>query len=372
VNVQLADLAALDRELGAELRAAVDRVAASGRFVLGPEVAAFEQELAHRWGLRHAVGVASGTDALWLALVASGVVPGDVVVTTPLAFVASVEAIARAGAVPRFVDVDDATLCLDPKRLREYLEGCRIDDRGCFDGDACVSAIVPVHLYGRACSAEVSRLARAAGIALVHDAAQAVCARDEDGPVGAGGAACVSFHPSKNLGAWGDGGAVLTDDGALAERVRSLRVHGRRDDRYAGVGANSRLDELQAAVLRCKLGVLDEHERRRRDNARRYHELLRGVTLPPAFRDGDRCHLYTVRVEERDAVRARLAERGIATGVYYPRLLSDEPVVRARCGEPPALPIARAATRTVLSLPVHPFLPHDALEHVAAQMNGLR
>jgi dTDP-4-amino-4,6-dideoxygalactose transaminase len=385
-RVELTDLAALDRELGPALRAAVDAVAASGRFVLGPEVEAFEAALAARWGLGHAVGVASGSDALFLALQAAGVGAGDVVVTTPLGFIASAEAILRVGALPRFVDVEAGTLCLAPAALARYLESCRrgaphpgpFGGREIVDADSRrpVRAVMPVHLYGRACSAEIGRVARAAGLVVVHDAAQAVCARDAVGPVGRDGCACVSFHPKKNLGAWGDGGAILTDDAELAERVRRLRVHGRDDAGHASVGTNSRLDAIQAAVLRAKLGWIDQHEARRRANAGRLHAELAAlaplVRRPPPLAAGDVCHLYTVEAERRDELRRWLDARGVGTGVYYARLLCDEPAVLERAGAPPSLPVARAAADRVLSLPVHPFLAEGGPRRIATAIAAFR
>ncbi len=385
-RIGLVDLQALDRELGPELRAAVDRVARSGSFVLGEAVASFERALARHCGVAHAVGVASGTDALALALLAAGVAPGDRVITTPLSFIATAEAILRVGATPLFVDVDEEGLCLSPTAVETVLARCQRDGQGKLVdpvSGALVGAIVPVHLYGRVADlSALASLAREAGLPLIEDAAQAVGAQVDGRPLGQDGAACLSFFPTKNLGAWGDGGAVLSNDEALAERVRALRVHGASGPGTFGqLGFNSRLDAIQAAVLEVKLGHLDEWNEGRRSNAERYGQCLTEaglspwVAAPPALRDGDLCHLYTVQVlggsggQPRAALQAHLAEAGIGSAVYYPKLLCDQPAIAARTtAPPPGLPVARAATRRVLSLPVHERLAAGSVERVVEAM----
>jgi dTDP-4-amino-4,6-dideoxygalactose transaminase len=377
-RIALADLRATDDARGDALRAAVDRVARSGRFVLGGELGSFERALALHEQAAHAVGVASGSDALYLALRASGVEPGDVVVTTPLSFIATAEAIVRAAARPRFVDVLDERLCLDPEAVAAYLEGCRRDGEGLRDPDSqgVVRAIVPVHLYGRLADVEaLARLARRHRLALVQDAAQAIGARPAGGSLAQTGPVCLSFFPAKNLGAWGDGGAVLTDDAAIADSVRRLRVHGRSEpQRYLELGINSRLDEIQAAVLHEKLRWLDEDEASRRRHAARYQELLggmeSGLRLPPPLAEGEVAHLHTVRVlhGRRDALAAHLSARGIETGVYYPRLLCDQPALAPHFDV--AVPRARRAAAEVLSLPIHAGLDEGALERVTGAIDA--
>lgn len=355
-TVRLCDLERMDRELGASLRRAVDRVALRSSFVLGDAVASFERALADHHQVAHAVGVGSGSDALLLALKAVGVGPGDVVLTSPLSFIATAEAIVRAGARVRFADVDD-TGGLDVAAVTEALEGD-------------VAALVPVHLYGRARDGIV---AVAGGRPVVHDAAQAIGARVDGVSLGKAGPACLSFFPSKNLGAWGDGGAVLTDDSSVAERVRSGRVHGRRGEAFATVGLNSRLDAIQAAILEVKLDHLRSHDARRRRVVERYRSALdglEGIALPPPLREHDTPHLFTVRSGEREGLSAHLARDGIESRAYYRRLLVDEPAIAPHVVGEVALPTARRLCDEVLSLPLHPHLTDGEVDRVVASVRS--
>jgi len=373
-RIGLVNLRATDEALGAQIRSAVDRVARSDQLILGTEVAAFENSLAGHCGTREAVAVACGTDALLLSLLASGIVPGDVVVTTPFSFISTAEAIVRAGAVPRFVDVDANTLCLCPAALSRYLQRCGPHLRDP-DSGGRVRLILPVHLFGRVADLDaLCALAREASIGIVHDAAQAVGARWPGGSIAEDGPACLSFYPTKNLGAWGDGGAVLSDDSALATRLRSLRVHGAGPTgTYEQLGLNSRLDAIQAAVLAVKLGHLPAADERRKRNAERYRAALsdscfeRRIMAPPALEQGDRCHLFTVRVKggQRAALEAQLDEAGISSGVYYRKLLFDHPAIAALSpAQSAACPQARAACDEVLSLPVHEHLSDEEIDRV--------
>ena len=350
----------MDRELGPALRRAIDRVASSGQFILSDAVRSFERALADHHGVAYAVGVGCGSDALLLALRAVGVGPGDVVITSPLSFIATAEAIVRAGARVRFVDVNDHGL-LDATAVRAV----------CEDAGHEVAAVLPVHLYGRTCDG-VAAVAR--GRPIVHDAAQAVGARVEGAALGSGGPACLSFFPSKNLGAWGDGGAVLTDDASLADRIRADRVHGRLDGSFDRLGLNSRLDAIQAAVLAVKLEHLGEHDARRREVVARYRDGLAGLDdlgLPPPLRDGDTPHLFTVRVaSDRGALVDHLARHGIESRVYYPRLLPDEPAIAPHVVGDVTLPTARRLSQQVLSLPLHPFLTDDDIDRVVAAVRS--
>jgi dTDP-4-amino-4,6-dideoxygalactose transaminase len=359
------DLRRQHETLRDELLAATARVLAGSRFILGPEVRALEEELAACGGARHGIGVNSGTDALLLALRAVGVGPGDEVITSPFSFVASATTIVLAGATPIYADIDPETLNLDPDRLAAVIT-------------ARTRAIVPVHLYGHPAPMDrIEAIARAHGVAVVADAAQAVGARyDGKGVAAWGDASCLSFYPTKNLGACGDGGMVLTPRDDVAERVRLLRDHGSAR-RYVHVelGFSSRLDELQAALLRVKLKRLDEWNEARRRLALRYATLFEGLPLllpaerPPAWHV---YHQYTVRHRRRDALAQALAELGVGTTVHYPRILPAQPVFAREPASPEAaanaFPHAARAAADVLSLPCFPELTDAEIEGVGAAM----
>jgi dTDP-3-amino-3,4,6-trideoxy-alpha-D-glucose transaminase len=356
VSVRFLDLSRAVAASRTELEGAVARVLNESRFVLGPQVEAFEEAFASWCGARHAVGVASGTDALALALRAAGVVPGDEVVTAANTCVPTVAAIEAAGARPVLADVDARTRTLDPERLADALtERTR--------------AIVPVHLYGRCADMRrIRALAAERGLAVVEDAAQAHGAVLDGGRAGTlGDAAAFSFYPTKNLGALGDGGAVVTNDPDLAERVRMLRSYGERD-RYDSIvsGSNSRLDTLQAAVLLARLPGLEAANERRHSIAARYTETLAGLPLelPEEPAGGVHAfHLYVVAVPDRERFRDRLAERGVETLVHYPRAVHEHPAYRhlARPGE---LDVSERLARTVVSLPLYPELTDDEVDAV--------
>jgi dTDP-4-amino-4,6-dideoxygalactose transaminase len=342
-----------------ELDAAWDRVVRSGQFILGPEVEALEREVAARLGPDvGAVGVASGSDALYLILLALGVGPGDEVVTTPFTFFATAGAVVRTGAVPVFADVEPDTFNLDPDEAL-----ARVTPR--------TRVILPVHLFGL--PADVAALRRGFAGAVVEDAAQALGAAVAGRPAGTWGeAAAVSFFPTKNLGAFGDGGLVVSRDAALLDRVRRLRVHGARTKYFhEEVGVNSRLDALQAAVLRVKLGYLDAWTARRRALAARYREGLaaRGlseVVVAQAEPPG-RLHAYhqfTVRVPDREGLRRYLAAQGIGTAVYYPYPLHRLPAFAQLGYGPGAFPVAERLAAEVLSLPLFPELEEEEVDRV--------
>jgi dTDP-4-amino-4,6-dideoxygalactose transaminase len=332
---------------------------------MGPALGAFERALAKRLGVRHAIGVSSGTDALLVALMALGVGPGDEVVTSPFSFFASAGVVARLGARPVFVDVDPETFCLDPARL-----------------DAAITprtkAVEPVHLYGQCADmSEIMEIARERGVAVIEDACQAIGATYDGRPAGSLAAvAALSFYPTKNLGAAGDAGAVTTDDDALAELVRTLRIHGGLATyHHERVGGNFRMDAVQAAVLSVKLPRLDGWNARRRAIAARYAALLAGaarqgrVVLPVEARGREHVwHQYVVRVPDRDGVRRRLAERGIATSVFYPVPLHLQECFAALGGREGDFPQAERAAREVLALPMFAELRDDEVERVAAAL----
>jgi dTDP-4-amino-4,6-dideoxygalactose transaminase len=363
--VPLLDLQEQYRPIRDDLIAALIRVADTQRFIGGPEVEALERELAAFIGVRHAIGVSSGTDALLVSLMALGIGPGDEVVTTPFSFFATAGSIVRLGAVPVFVDVDPGTLNIDASAV-----AAAITPR--------TRAIMPVHLYGLCADMQpLLEAAARAGVPVTEDAAQAIGASYGDRQAGAMGAVgCFSFFPSKNLGAFGDAGLVTTDDDRLAHDVRLLRDHGAEPKYFhKRVGGNFRLDALQAAVLRVKLPHLAAWTAARRANADRYDRLFRERRLDvrvPIRPDG-RGHIfnqYVIRVPNRDEVRASLERAGIGTEIYYP-----VPFHLQECFAPlgyrqGAFPAAEAAAREVLALPVYPGLTEmqqrsvvDALEH---------
>jgi len=357
--IPLVDLKAQFRVIGPEVMAQVGGVLESMCLNLGPNVARFEEEFAAYCGVSHGVGVGSGTDALALALRALGVGPGDEVVTAPLTFMGTVEAIALCGARPVFADVDPETCTLDPESLAAAI------------GPRTV-AIVPVHLYGLPADMErVMAVARRHGLAVVEDACQAHGAEYRGRRAGSlGHVAAFSFYCSKNLGAYGDGGMVVTDDAALARRVRLLRSHGEtRRYRHVLLGTTSRLDELQAAVLRVKLRHLDGWNAARCALAAEYMRRLAGLpglSLPaePAWARHV-YHLFVVRHPWRDDLRRYLARRGIATGIHYPLPAHLQPACAHLGYGPGDFPVAERLARQVLSLPLFPELTSEQLERVA-------
>ena len=360
MTVPFLDLSRGIAEQRAELDAAVGRVLDEARFVLGEPVRAFEEAFAAWCGAEHAVGVASGTDALELALRAVGVRPGDEVVTAANTCVPTVAAIESAGAVPVLADVDPATATLTPETVERVLT-------------PRTRAVVPVHLYGQCADVEgLLPLARERGIAVVEDAAQAHGASVGGRRAGSlGDAAAFSFYPTKNLGALGDGGAVVTPDAAVAERARLLRSYGERE-RYESVvaGRNSRLDALQAAVLLVRLGRLDAWNERRRAIAAAYDAGLAdaGVELPvEAPGRVHAYHLYVVRSPRRDELRAELADAGIETLVHYPRAVHEHPAYAHLAG---SLPVSERLCAEVLSLPLYPQLRDDEVERVVAAVRA--
>jgi dTDP-4-amino-4,6-dideoxygalactose transaminase len=354
-RVPLIDLAALEATIAEETLAAVADVAREAQFVLGARVEAFERWLADACGARHAVGVASGTDAIELALRALGVGAGDAVVTPALSFVAAAEAIAATGARPVFCDVEPESMNASARTVGEALERAR--RRGWR-----VRAIVPVHLFG-VCAPmrELVALARREGIVLLEDAAQAIGALDDAGrpAAGVGDAGCLSFFPSKNLGAWGDGGAVVTSREDVASRVRRLRAHGATAPYTHGErGRNSRLDALQAAVLLVKSRHLAAWQASRARLASRYLAELAPLPLvlprAPEAPGVHAWHAFVVRTPRRDALADRLRDHGVETRVYYPVPLHRQPCF-ASLDEPP-FAAAEEACATALALPIFPTM----------------
>lgn len=354
MNIPMVDLAAETRELGAEIEAAIREVLASGRFILGPNVTALEQEVAAYLGVKHAVALASGTDALHLALRAAGIGSGDEVITTPFTFIATAEACSYVGATPVFVDIEPRSFNIDPAQV-----AAAVTPR--------TRAILPVHLYGQPADMDALRdIAQRHRLLLIEDCAQSFGARYRGRQTGTMGAAgCFSFYPSKNLGAYGDGGMAVTDNEEIATTLRVLRDHGSRVRyHHSIIGYNSRLDELQAAILRVKLRRIDDLNRRRREAARHYTRCFEGSPIAPPRCDDEAGHVfhqYTVRTPRRDAVQQALTRAGIACAVYYPIPLHRQEVY---AGNTQSLPQAEAAAAEVLSLPIHPYLDTATIERI--------
>jgi dTDP-3-amino-3,4,6-trideoxy-alpha-D-glucose transaminase len=346
-------------EDAAAVRAAIDRVIASGWFVLGPEVEAFEHEFAAASGARHAVGVGTGTDAIALILRALDIGPGDEVITSPLSAAFSALAIMMTGARPVFADIASDRLTIDPARVEAAIT-------------SRTRAILPVHLYGQpADMAELARTAAKHRLALVEDACQAHLATAAGRPVGTIGiAGAFSFYPTKNLGALGDGGAVITSDPSLAARIKRLR-NGGQTARYQHdeAGVNSRLDEMQAAILRARLAYLPGWTDRRRSIARRYRDSIAaaGVTVPPERDAGHVYHLFPVLSRDRSALQAHLAASGVETLIHYPAPITRQPALAPF--QPAACPVAAQVAAQVLSLPLYPGLSLAEIEYVPAALN---
>ena len=358
-KIPLLDLTPEIAELWDDLNAAFQRVMRSGQFILGPEVEAFEREVAEYLGVKHAVGVNSGTDALVIGLRAMGIGPGDEVITTAFSFFATAESISNIGATPVFVDIDERTFNVDPSLIE-----AAITPR--------TKAIMPVHLYGRPCEMDaILDVAERHGLQVIEDCAQSFGARHGGKQTGTfGWVGAFSFFPSKNLGGFGDGGLIATDDDAIAELSRMLRAHGSKK-KYHNVmlGYNSRLDALQAALLRVKLPHIDRWNDQRRDAAHRYDELLTGTPgiVTPEIVPGHVYHQYTIRVTDgrRDALQAELRRAGVGTAVYYPVPMSELAVYEkfARTA-----PVSGASAREVLSLPLSTSLGLRDQERVSRHL----
>jgi dTDP-3-amino-3,4,6-trideoxy-alpha-D-glucose transaminase len=350
------------REDAAAVRAATDRVLASGWYILGPEVEAFETEFAAASGALHAVGVGNGTDAIAVILRALGIGPGDEVITSPLSAAYSALAIMMTGARPVFADVDAGCLTLDPAAAARAIT-------------PRTRAILPVHLYGQAADMQaLERVASQHGLALVEDCCQAHLATATGRPVGTiGVAGAFSFYPTKNLGALGDGGAVITNDAALAQRVRRIRNGGQTDRYHHEVpGVNSRLDELQAAILRARLPFLAGWTTARRRVAAAYRRALAATPLRavPERDPGHVYHLFVVRSKTRTALQQHLRSEGIETLVHYPIPIPAQAAMRDQ--HPAACPIAAQACEEVLSLPMYPALTDAQVEDVTRSVSSFR
>ena len=344
-----------------EYMKAIEGVLKSTQFIMGPNVKAFEEEIARYLGVKYALGVNSGTDALVIALRAAGIKEKDEVITTPFTFFATAEAISQVGATPVFVDIDERTFNIHPELIEQAIT-------------ECTRAILPVHLYGQAADMDsIMNLAQKYNLKVIEDTAQAFGGEYQGRKLGTiGDVGCYSFFPSKTLGAFGDGGLITTDDDNMAEIARMLRVHGAKKKYYnETVGYNSRLDEIQAAILRVKLTYIDEAIEGRREAAQRYRELLKdvsGIVTPYEDPDGKHVyHQYTIRVLDgrRDELKEHLTEQGIGTMIYYPVPVHQLPVYKENS---PTLPVAERVSAEVLSLPIWPGIGEEIQREVVREI----
>lgn len=356
MSIPMVDLKGQYNSIKEEICQGLLDVLESSQFILGPQGRALEQEIAAYCGVRHAFGVASGTDALHLALLAAGIGAGDEVITTAFTFIATAEAIAYVGAKPVFVDIDPATFNIDVSKIEDALT-------------PRTRAILPVHLFGQPADLEsLARLCDKHNLKMIEDCAQSFGAAYGERMTGSwGDLGCFSFFPSKNLGCYGDGGMIVTDDDQLAENIQMLRNHGSRERYYhAVVGYNSRLDDMQATILRTKMKYIDTYNRLRRENAGHYSSRLdgSGVTVPFVSGDGTHVfHQYTIRVKNREKIQKALTAQGIASAIYYPVPLHQQEVFAADCAGV-SLPVTEQVAKEVLSLPMYPELKEEQIDTI--------
>ena len=363
MNVPFLNLQAQYEALKSELLPAVEKALASGHYVLGPNVAAFEQELAAYTGAKFGVGVNSGSDALTLALRALDIGPGDEVITTPFTYIAPAESIHQVGAKIVFADIDPRTFLIDPAKVAKKVT-------------PHTRAIIPVHLFGQAAPLdELFALAKPRSIHLVEDCAQAIGATYKGKPVGSHGAlGCFSFYPTKNLGADGDGGMVVTNDETLAKKLKMLRVHGIERRYFHDLhGYNSRLDEIQAAILRVKLPHLKNWNARRSEIAAAYTRGLQGLPLDlPGTADGNThvFHVYALLTQRRDELMKYLGENGVPSIIYYPQPLHLQKLYENYGWKRGDFPVAEKISELILPLPMYPELKDEHVAHVVATIRG--
>lgn len=370
MQVPFLDLKVQYRQIEGELKPVLEEIMASAAFIGGPQVSGFEEEFAAFCGAKHCVGLSSGTDALRLALLAAGIGPGDEVITVPHTFIATTEAISQTGATPVFVDIDPDTACVDVRQIPS-----RITPK--------TRAIVPVHLYGQAADMDaILDIARSHRLQVVEDACQAHGATYKGRPAGSMGlAGCFSFYPGKNLGAFGDAGAVVTDDEQVARTIRMVREHGQSRKYYHDMeGYTGRLDAIQAAVLRLKLKRLADWNLARRSHAALYTRLLSDVPGVTVIKEAEFAqavyHLYVILVDDRDGLQAFLAEKGVGTGLHYPLPLHLQQAYAAMGFKKGDFPVSERTAERLISLPMFAELTREQIEYVVGciqeYMNGAR
>lgn len=359
--VPMADLVGQYHHIRKEIQKAINEVLESGRFILGPQVKALEEELAVYCETSHAVACNSGTDALQMALMTLHVGPGDEVITTPFTFVATAEVIGLLGAKPVFVDIDPVTYNIDPGKIERAVS-------------RKTRAIIPVHLYGQSADMDaINSIAKKHKLPVIEDACQAIGAAYKGRKVcSLGEMACLSFFPSKNLGAYGDGGMILTSDPELEKSLRIIANHG-QDKRYhhSMLGINSRLDTIQAAILQVRLRHLDDWSEARKDRAALYTELLSSLDIKtPVIAETNThvFHQYSIRVKERDRLQEHLQEAGIATAIHYPVPLHLQPAFEHYGRGAGSLPVAESVAKEVLSLPMYPELEEEKIHYIVEQI----
>lgn len=357
MKIQMVDLKAQYHSIEGEIDARIKEIIHGAHFIIGNNVVEFEKEVAEYHNIKHAVSVASGTDALHLALLACGIGKGDEVITTPFTFIATAEAITYTGARPMFVDIDLQTYNIDIKKIEKAIT-------------KKTKAILPVHLFGLPADMDsIMELGKKYKLKNIEDCAQSFGAEYKGKKTGAiSDAGCFSFFPSKNLGCYGDGGMLITNDDAIAEKVRLLRNHGQKERYYHSIiGYNSRLDEIQAGILRVKLKRIDEYNKKRRENARLYTEKLKGVNIiTPSEPDGY-CHVfhqYSIRTSKRDSIQKGLTEAGIASAIYYPTPLHLQESYKDLGYKKGDFPVSEAIASDIISLPMYPELTEAQIDEV--------
>lgn len=361
MKIPMVDLVAQYKTIRKEIDNVVKEVIESGWFIMGPNVKAFEEEMAEYCGTKYAIACASGTDALMMGLMAMDIQPGDEVITTPFTFAATAEVVALLGVRAVFVDIDSVSYNIDVKAIKNAIT-------------QKTKAIIPVHLYGQPADMdEITELAKDNNLIVIEDACQAVGAKYKGNKAcSMGNMGCLSFFPAKNLGAYGDGGMILTSDEELNRKLCMIRDHG-SDRRYhhAILGLNSRLDALQAAILRVKLKYIDDWNEARKDRAALYTELLRNAAVQVPTVLDDRTHVfhqYTLRVKNRDGLREFLQENGIASAIHYPIPLHMQPAFHDPGQAEGNFPIAEGIARDVISLPMYPELTEEAIQFIASKI----
>ncbi|MEW6556128.1 MAG: DegT/DnrJ/EryC1/StrS family aminotransferase [Elusimicrobiota bacterium] len=375
MKIQMVDLKANYEGLKAEIDAAIKNVLNKTNFILGDEVKKFEEEFAKYCGTKYAVGVANGTDAIKIALLACGIKKGDEVITTPFTFIATSEAIVQAGGVPVFVDIDLETYDIDPKKIRECIEARSKKQ------EAKVKAILPVHLYGHPCEmSEILKIAKENNLLDIEDCAQSFSARyrlpstDYRFTGSFGDAGCFSFFPAKNLGCFGDGGMVITNNQEIYENVKALRNHGQRQKYFSELdGFNSRLDTIQSAILSVKLRYIDKWTEMRNKVAQKYNELLKDTAVVPKVSENCKhsFNYYTIRFKDkatRDKVQKYLLENGVACQIYYPCSLHLQKVYESSGYKKGDFPVSEKAQDETLSLPMYPELDEEKIKYIVEKI----